>query len=887
MQKGLNGILRLKQLLRSGRKMISTYGVALFLLFLAFSALSLYLLRANMLNASHDVGMQLTKRISISAAAKYQKEEDFIRFLADFAEELTVRLEKENAPKAQINQALTDFALSSEEKLRQALPGIKLHLFMIYKSEVVDHQFVEPKGYDLHSREWYQLTAAHPGRVMMSPPYTDLTTGKQITTAAITQPETELTLGCDIYLDQMLLSNMELSDLPEGYCAYILDNEGNVLYYQHNDGIKHSYEDIIASGDEIFQAVMHYQNQHKLKCSVDDPIADECFIFDEADSGPLFERAAYYCIHTGSSWHTIVTAPVDVILQDFHAVLSTFIGLLVLFICLELWMLKREYSFSQEIQSSSEALKVLGNSFRDIVRVNFRDGNYSLLKACPYFKELLHGTSSYTQFMAAMQTIIHPDHWPEFAREYSLKNLEHLAVNYIRDLGHDYQIIEEKNGRYVWFNVRILFDESLDVYESLISFKQVDAEKIKEIEEHQLLKDTLEMSRRNEIAKNTFFANMSHDMRTPLNGILGLCQLAEHKKGDAAELENIIRRINLTSGQLLLLVDDILEVSRPEMQQSLTPVPFDLRTFLTSNLDVFRVMAEQSQRSFAIKFDIRHSQVVGDCQKLRQVLNNLISNSFKYSNDGAHIECLIKEVYEQETYTKFIFEVSDDGIGMEEDFVKQLFTPYQREERMKDVVGTGLGLSIVKNLVQLMGGDIQVKSTVNVGTVFTITLPLALQHAPQVHTAEKSSSKTEKESLLNGLTILIAEDNELNMDIACDMLQLRGVTTIKAWNGQEAFELFRDSDPYTIDAILMDMRMPKLDGCAAATAIRALPRMDAKDIPILAITANAFAEDIAATHAAGMNAHVSKPIDFDLVEKTISRLVSRRNNNNNKNEEEG
>lgn len=584
--------------------MISTYGVALFMLFLAFSALSLYMLRVNMLNASHDVGMQLTKRISISAAAEYQKEEDFIRFLSTFAEELTERLEGAEASKAEIAQALTDFARSSEEKLKLALPRLKLHLFMIYQGEVIDHQFVAPLGCDLRGHDWYRQTAAHPGKVMMSAPCPDLTTGEMISTAAITLPETELTLGCDIYLDPMPASNTELSDLLGGCCAYILDLVGHVLYYQHNDDSRRSYEEIIAAAGEIYAAGVNYQAKHKLKCSVEDPIADECFLFDEAENGPLFEHAAYYSTHTGCEWHTIVTAPVDVILKDFHYVLSTFIGLLVLFIGLELWMLKREYGFSQEIQTSSEALKVLGNSFRDIVRVNFRDGQYSLLKACPYFKELLHGTSSYTQFMAAMQTIIHPDHWPEFAREYSLQNLEHLAVNYIRDLGHDYLIIEEKNGRYVWFNVRILFDESLDVYESLISFKQVDAEKLKVIEEHQLLKDTLEMSRRNEAAKNTFFANMFHDMRTPLNGILGLCQLADHKKGDAAELENIIRHINLTSCQLLL-VDDILDVSRPEMQQSLTTAPFDLRSFLTSNLDVFRVMAEQSQRSFNIKFHVK------------------------------------------------------------------------------------------------------------------------------------------------------------------------------------------------------------------------------------------------------------------------------------------
>ncbi len=870
------------------RRFFSSYGAAMFIVFIVFSIIALLLLRNSMLNASRDAGLQLTQRISFAAVSEARKEQDFITLIANFAgQRIQIMRDVKRTP-AEIELQLSEIVSNAQKSVEEMFPQLSFVFYVVYQGKMLNAVPKLQQGYDPAARPWYQQAMAQPGRAVMLDPYIDALTGRLVLTMAAGLPQYDFVLACDIYTE--LSGEQPLtSAIPSGYSAYITDVNGNVIFYQGAfDAAAIDPSEMRRRALALHQTAAEHISGPGSSCGSEADSDSACYFIERISMENEPDRAAYYCHDPQTNWITMITAPADLMLKDFNYIVCIFGAMIIGFALLEAWMLLREYRFSRQIASGNEALKVLGNTFRDIVRVNFRTGSFSLLKSSPYFKEQLGSAAVYSGFMQAMQKIIKPEHWQEFAREYSLQNLEHLAVNYIRDTGHDFLIFEDHSGKYVWFNVRILFDESLDVNESLISFKQVDAEKLKEIEEHQLLKDTLAISKRNEKAKNAFFANMSHDMRTPLNGILGLCQLAEHKKS-AKELSDIIDRINTTSCQLLLLVDDILEVSRPEMKQSLTQGPFDLRSFIDSNLDVFRVMAEQMDRVFTISYDIVHSRVAGDSQKLRQILNNLISNSFKYSLPGCHISCLIKEVYEQEVNTKFIFEIKDDGIGMAPEFIKEVFTPYAREERKKEVVGTGLGLSIVKSFVSLMGGDIQVHSEVNVGTVFTITLPLQLQHEPEQPAPAAAAEEepcADAAQTLAGMTVLIAEDNELNMDIACDMLELRNAAVLKAWDGQEAVEMFKKSQPFSIDVILMDMRMPKLDGCHAAMRIRALKRPDAQSVPIIAVTANAFAEDIAATHAAGMNAHVSKPIDFAIVEKTIARLTAQRRspteNKNNK-----
>ena len=267
--------------------------------------------------------------------------------------------------------------------------------------------------------------------------------------------------------------------------------------------------------------------------------------------------------------------------------------------------------------------------------------------------------------------------------------------------------------------------------------------------------------------------------------------------------------------------------------------------------------------------------VIGDAFRLGQVFNNLISNAVKYTLPGGTIRILLREVSVGTKLNKYQVTVSDTGIGMSESFLEHIFEPFARETAFstRRVVGTGLGMPIVKSLVQQMSGEIAVESTPGVGSTFIVTLPL--QPAEPEQPADDNPATPELPDL-TGMTVLVAEDNEINMEIAREYLDMMGADSIPAWNGREAVDLFASLEMGSVDVILMDMQMPEMDGCEACEAIRALDREDARTVPIIAVTANAFAEDITRTTAAGMNGHISKPIDFGALGETLRDALAGR-----------
>ena len=263
-------------------------------------------------------------------------------------------------------------------------------------------------------------------------------------------------------------------------------------------------------------------------------------------------------------------------------------------------------------------------------------------------------------------------------------------------------------------------------------------------------------------------------------------------------------------------------------------------------------------------------------------MNNLLSNALKYTEPGDSVSVAVTQE-DRGDVGSYKIVVADTGIGMSEEYLPHVFELYAREQRFgtAQTVGTGLGMPITKSLVTQMGGSIEVESTLDVGTTFTVTLPFSPappEDAPACAATPSVAAGMPEDgaSLLAGARVLLAEDNEINMEIASELLSEAGVEVVQAWNGQEAVDAFAASEPGAVDAVLLDMKMPVMDGCEAARAIRALDRPDAREVPIVAVTANAFAEDVAATTAAGMDAHVSKPIDFTVLCRTLESLIARR-----------
>lgn len=406
-------------------------------------------------------------------------------------------------------------------------------------------------------------------------------------------------------------------------------------------------------------------------------------------------------------------------------------------------------------------------------------------------------------------------------------------------------------------------------------FKNVDTEKRKQLDQYRIMENALEISKQATNKKNIFFSNVSHDMRTPLNAIIGLSKLAMENKDDSNKVTDYLQKISRSGDQLLNLINDILDISKMEQggENALNYKMINLDECINENVSVFADTCKEAHKYLEYHCNAKDINVYADDFRLKQVLNNLISNAIKYSLENATIKVTLNQIEQNSNIGKYQIIVEDNGIGMTKEFLKIIFEPFAQETmfRPTNVTGTGLGMSIVKGIVQQMSGEIAVESEVGKGSKFTVTLPLQIVKNYRKDNLQ-NQPKEVQEYDLQGKKILLVEDNNINMEIAKEMLEMFGAEVIEAWNGLEAVEIFSKSQINEFDLILMDMQMPKMDGCTAAKTIRAMNRDDAKKILIIALTANAFAEDIAATSAAGMNGHVSKPIDFKQLLATIAKL---------------
>ena len=375
-------------------------------------------------------------------------------------------------------------------------------------------------------------------------------------------------------------------------------------------------------------------------------------------------------------------------------------------------------------------------------------------------------------------------------------------------------------------------------------------------------------------AKTEFLQRMSHDIRTPINGICGLVNMADHCADDTEKQTEYRTKVKEASNLLLELVNEILDMSKLESGEVvLEEIPFNLSSIFREVFIVIEQMAaEQNIRIMWEKKEITHRDLIGSPGYVKRVMMNILSNAVKYNRENGQIYISCMEIpSEQPEMTTMEFVCRDTGIGMTEEFQKCVFEPFAQEHtgsRAK-FTGTGLGLSISRKLVEKMGGTITFESEKGVGTIFVIRVPFKID----LDADKREEQKDVSEKSIKGLHILLAEDNELNMEIAEFVLQNEGAGVTKAWDGQEAVELFRNSEPGEFDVILMDIMMPVMNGYETTKMIRSLDREDAKAIPIIAMTANAFTEDRIRAKEAGMDEHVAKPVDVELLIKVIHKLV--------------
>ena len=468
------------------------------------------------------------------------------------------------------------------------------------------------------------------------------------------------------------------------------------------------------------------------------------------------------------------------------------------------------------------------------------------------------------------------------------KNLMESATEYVQKLDRDYLLgylkehselslqfcIKKAADDRTYMETRIIRVKTDSGFKVILGSRHIDDIVREREERNRRLNEAVREARLANTAKTEFLQRMSHDIRTPLNGICGMIDIAEHYSNDLEKQRECRKKVKESANLLVEMINEVLDMNKLESGNvTLEQVPFNL--YDTAE-EVFAVMEKQAEeRGIHITCGgkgVTHWNVIGSPVHVKRIIMNIMSNAVKYNKDYGSIDLICKEIPADEGDTVLIqFICRDTGIGMNEEFQQRIFEPFSLEQ-LEETVGysrTGLGMSITKKLVDTMNGTIEVHSVKGEGTTFTVTIPF------QIADSETGVRTKQKENTIDisGMNILLVEDNELNMEISEFMLQDRHANVTKAWNGKEAVSIFENSKPGAFDAILMDIMMPVMDGYQAAEKIRSLDRKDAKTIPMIAMTANAFTEDKVRARDAGMNDHISKPVSVDKLLQLLSGLV--------------
>ena len=824
---------------------------------LVLAAAGMTVLRTALLQNARESGMALARNYAAEERANLSVYETLISFGA-----VTVSEQIENQTSDQERMAWLERYFS---RLKSVLGEGVVTPYMIMEGKVFSvGPWVADPDFDVSRRDWYAQAMEADGQVVFTGVYTDAVSGRPVVTVAMRCGSHDALLAFDIFPEFFRFQFNPL-DLETGDSFFLCDGNGGLIYKQTD--LTRSDEEIGAYLTQILEKIETGELEDAESYIIDLDGNRRCVYYEKMENG----------------WYSIITVPYSNILGELSHFMLLFGLMIAVFLLLTVMMAWRNLVYSARVERTNETVRVLGNSYYALYRIDLETNTYEMIKGSDYMRGRVPEEGQYEDLLEAMQEVIEPAACEEYARSFSVKNIQSLVVHRIRDYGGDF--MRRFGDEYRWVSVRVLFDESLAPQEAVLCFREVEQEKQQQLKERRLLEDALDMARQNEKAKQTFFSNMSHDMRTPLNAIIGRSELAGQHCDEPDKAAAYLNKINYSSRQLLGLINDILDMSRMEQGKIiLNNQEFNLEECIRECAETFRFQAEAEKKTLKAELDIKDIHVLGDPFRISQILNNLLSNAMKFTSEGDRIRVSIQQI-DQGEVAKYKIEVEDTGIGMSEEYLPHLFEPYSREQRFgtRQALGTGLGMPITKNLVTQMNGEIQVSSRLGEGTVFTIILPLLVGQEEEVISGkdlpgENPEKKTSEEDsgrgkALEGLRILLAEDNEVNMEITTEILSMNGVQVTQAWNGLEAVEAFEKSEPFYFNAILMDMQMPQMDGCQAARKIRAANRPDAGTIPIIAVTANAFAEDVSATTEAGMNAHISKPIDFSHLCRTLERLV--------------
>ena len=528
-----------------------------------------------------------------------------------------------------------------------------------------------------------------------------------------------------------------------------------------------------------------------------------------------------------------------------------------------------------EATKRSEIISTIATLYVTIIHANVKERTYELLKGHDLVQKILGQKGKIDDVMERLPTAFAAQEEREKYREFldfdtlteRLRNTNFVSIEFMGVNG------EWRLARFI-VKSRDAHGNAVDV---LYVVRDITEEKSRELMYQKQLKESMEDAHRANLSKTAFLRRMSHDIRTPLNGIVGMIHIAEKHNNDVVKLQECRQKILQSTDYLQNLINNVLDISKLESGSLvLEHKSFDLAELLSNNLTVVAMSAYENGVRFEGGVDastIRHRHLIGSPVHLSRILMNLSSNAIKYNHFHGTVNVHCEELSDDGNIAVFQFVCSDTGLGMSEEFQKHAFDVFAQEGKLSTTTfsGSGLGLSIVKDIIELMGGTVELESKENVGSTFTVTVPFKIDHLVENNDSQNDSCSQSME--LSGKRVLLVEDNAINMEIAHAILEEEHLNITEAKNGKEALEIFQNSKLNEYDVIIMDVMMPVMDGLEATKAIRMLEREDAKKIPIIAMTANAFEEDRKACLDAGMDEHIGKPIDIPLLKRTITKAI--------------
>ncbi len=753
-------------------------------------------------------------------------------------------------------QTMQSFLVRFASGINTALGNATADPYVVIGGRIVAaNPWVGDESYDYRTTGWYRGAIENEGKLAVTDAYTDAITGERIVTVSIALHGEGNVLAFDIPVEDLSSG----SDAKEDGVGYVLfDSSDNLL------ACSGTVDTDDPRFDEFLETLLIGVDEGTLEAS------------DAVITGPDGNNLSVFYSHLDSGWLSVVTIPTSTLLIG-GGVTPGFVALAafcLVLVGIAVIMLVRERRSARAIQEASDTVRILGNTYFAIYRINYLTDTYTTIKSSSDTAQVMGSSGTQDHFMDVLRTVVEQSTFDQFAENFSSESIRKREAEGVIEYGGRY--LRRFGDEYRWVSVSSITNDEIGNGEAIICFRHVDGAMREEMQRQELLESALETAHQATRRQHIFFSNISHDMRTPLNAIINLTKMARESEGDTQKIDRYLGLLEEAGVQLETLVNDVLDMSQIEYaeQTVLDLEPMDLMACAATAVDLVRAQAEREGKHIELTACDGSLWVKGDERRLGQILNNLVSNALKYSLEGARVDVRVgyaDQLQDEGRKTRlFRIEVADTGIGMTQEFLERIFDPFARETMFapSGVVGTGLGMPIVKSLVQQMGGEITVQSELGVGSTFTLTIPFEVVEAPRSteDAAEPSSASASRDEgalpSFKGRCVLVAEDNPTNLLIVETLLGALEVEVTSVTDGSQAVDAIEKGAPGTFDAILMDMQMPVMDGCTAARAIRAVGRADTDAIPIIAVTANAFAEDAAAARSAGMTGYVTKPIDI-------------------------